>query len=138
MKNRTVSVPLGMVSRKYFCHRCGTQLVRKSRTRTVRRGDPDYRKYRGTGKMRMIGDIEVTEYDFHCSACNTITGYQEQCIIEYIQKRADRHVLSQSEIAAGTDEARTVLERKRKLACVAWIALCIITAIVITYFKSRA
>lgn len=137
MKNRTVSLPLGMVSRKFYCHRCGTQLVRKSRTRTLRRGDPDYQKYSGTGEMKLLGDIHVTEYDFHCSACDTIIGYQEQCAIEYIQKRAGRHILSQSEITAVSQEAKTALDWKGRLASVLWAVLFAAAVIVILYLQSR-
>lgn len=137
MKNRSVSLPIGMVSRKFFCHRCGTQLDRKPRTRTLRHGDADYKKYSRTGNMRMLGDIEVTEYDFHCPACGTVIGYKEQCVIEYIQKQADRHILSRSEITAASEEATASLERKQKLSGIFWTALCIAAAIVLYFLKSR-
>lgn len=66
MKNRTVSIPVGMMTKKFCCCKCGERLSRKSRTWTVRPGDPDYRKHSKIGRMHVIGEVEVTEYDFQC------------------------------------------------------------------------
>ena len=57
MKNRTSEFDLAMVTRKFYCHKCGDILVRNARTRTIKRGDPDYRKHSKFGTKRVIGDI---------------------------------------------------------------------------------
>ena len=70
MKNKTTEFDLAMVTRTFYCHKCGSKLVRNARTRTIQQDDPEYKKHarirRGT---TAIGDIELTEYDFKCLNC---------------------------------------------------------------------
>ncbi len=101
-----------MLIKKFYCHGCGGGLVKKPRTRTLRRGDPDYKKH---SQIDMIGDVELTEYDFKCHDCGKITSYDEQCVIEKIQKSIGRHILSQAEITEHTPKAKADLKRKRDI-----------------------
>ena len=84
MGSKTVSIPAGMVFRKFYCHKCGQKLQRAARTFTVRPGDPDYKKYaihkNGLRITFFPGDVQVTEYDFCCPDCHHVTGYREQQI----------------------------------------------------------
>ena len=87
MKNRSVSIPIAMVTKKFYCHKCGEQLSKNSKTRTVKPEDPDYIKHnRINHRTHMIGDVEVTEYVFQCPSCGNIIEYDEQCVIGEIQK----------------------------------------------------
>ena len=86
MKNKSVSILIGMVTKKFYCHKCGERLSKHPKTRTVKPGDPDYRKHnRINHRTHMIGDVEVTEYDFQCPACGNVIEYDEQCVIGKIK-----------------------------------------------------
>ena len=123
MKNKSASIPMGMVFCKFYCSDCGERLVKHPRKRVVRRGDPDYREHRRVGRMRMIGDIEVTEYDFKCPCCEKITSYDDQRMIAVIQKDLGKKILSSVEITKHTQQAEAKIERKNKLTNVlVWVA----------------
>ena len=137
MKNFSVTIPFGMLFKKFYCHHCGSRLEKSARKRTVRKGDPDYKKYRNIGDMYVIGDIEVTEYDFHCPSCGEITGYDEQCILGHIQKRTGGHILSSSEIAAGKEEATRQLQRKKTFTKYFWAVLAVAVLVLVLYLQNR-
>lgn len=60
--------------------------MKHANTRTVKRGDPDYKKHSRIGRGRyVIGDIELTEYDLECMTCKTYVSYDEQCPIMMAQ-----------------------------------------------------
>ena len=115
MKNKSFSMPMAMLVKKFYCHECGNRLKKHPRKRTIRRGDPDYRKYNKIGNMRMIGDVELTEYDFKCPSCGKITAYDEQCTLQRIQKQLGKYTLTQAEIAQNMQTANDYLERKRRI-----------------------
>ena len=114
MKNKSSSIPVAMVMRKFYCHHCGERLERSPRKRVIRRGDPDYKKHSRIGHTRMIGDIELTEYDFKCPNCDKIIGFDEQRVIEKIQKHAGKCTLSQAEVDENIENAKAVLEKEKK------------------------
>lgn len=114
MKNYSSTVPIRMLTGKFFCHKCGCQLSKASRTRTIKRGDPDYREHNKMGRTHLIGDIELTEYDFHCPSCGNTIPFDEQCVMERIQKSVGRIVLTQEEIEINSEEIRSALEREKK------------------------
>ena len=45
MKNKTTEFDLAMVTRTFYCHKCGSKLVRNARTRTIKQDDPEYKKH---------------------------------------------------------------------------------------------
>ena len=80
----------------------------------------------------MIGDIELTEYDFKCPDCGRITSFDEQCVIENIQKNVGKHILSQAEITEHTPKAEADLKRKRNITnIIAKIVFIALTAFII-------
>ena len=115
MKNRYKSIPVAMLTKKFYCCRCGALLMRNPRTRTVKKGDAEYGEYNRIGKTRIIGDVDVTEYDFLCVPCDKITTFDEQCVIENIQKIVDKRVLSDAEITEYSEKAQANLKRKRRI-----------------------
>ena len=116
MKNRTSEFDLAMVTRKFYCHKCGERLLRNARTRTIKRGDPDYRKHaRFANGTYSIGDIELTEYDFKCWTCDRIINPDEQYVIEQMQKMLGKHILSDEEFAENEEKARAAIAKKRKI-----------------------
>ena len=130
MKNKTYSIDHAMVTRKFYCHKCGGRLVRNARSRLLRRGDPDYRKY----NMNFIGDVEHTEYDFKCLTCDRIIDRKEQYVIERIQKKLDKHTLSEAEIAKNEENARAAIARKGKIGNIIVTTIFVVSILVTFYF----
>ncbi len=63
--NEKSIMPRAMKRKKFYCSCCGEKLIPYPKTRIIKRGDPDYKKHRNIGfGRRLIGDIELTEYDF--------------------------------------------------------------------------
>lgn len=133
MTNRSCSVPIGMVTRKFYCHECGERLVRHSRTRTIKRGDPDYHRYSRIGRTHMIGDVELTEYDFKCLSCDRVVGYEEQCVIGAMQKSLGKRTLSPAEVSENMDKAQAALDRKRKIGSVIVKVLSLALVVFVLY-----
>ena len=113
--NKKSIMPRAMKKRKFYCSCCGEKLIPYPKTRIVKRGDPDYKEhsYFGQGR-RLIGDIELTEYDFKCLSCDKLISYEEQCVIEEIQKYVGVHTLSQDNINENYEKANAALTKKRK------------------------
>ena len=127
-----------MLIKKFYCHCCGELLIKNKRTRTIRRGDPDYKEHSRIGRTQMIGDIELTEYDFKCPDCGRITSFDEQCVIENIQKNVGKHILSQAEITEHTPKAEADLKRKRNITnIIVKIVFIALTAIIYMSLKSQ-
>ena len=115
MKNKSYSIDMAMVTRKFYCRKCGERLVKNPRTRLIRRGDPEYKKHSKIGGMHVIGDVEVTEYDFKCLSCDTVIESDEQYIVEKIQKKLGKSIISEAEYSENQEEARATIERKRRI-----------------------
>ena len=115
MKNKSYSIDMAMVTRKFYCQKCGERLVKNPRTKLIKRGDPEYKKHSRVGHMHVIGDVEVTEYDFKCLSCDTVIECDEQYVVEKIQKRLGKTIISEAEYAENHIEARASLERKKKI-----------------------
>ena len=138
MKNKSTSIPVGMLTKKFYCHKCGERLSKHPKTRLVKRGDPDYKKYNRIGRARMIGDVEVTEYDFQCPSCGNITEYDEQCVIEKIQKTLDKAILSEEEISEHKADAKEEIDKKAKIFHIFFIASTCAIAALILYFAIKS
>ncbi len=117
MKSKRYSFPVAMLLKKFYCHECGEKLERSPKTRTIKCGDPDYREYSTylDGK-HLIGDVELTEYDFICQSCRKVISFDDQCVIEKIQKTLDKRVLSKVEVLENIEKAKAVLDKKRKVS----------------------
>lgn len=131
MKNWVSSIPFAMLTKKFFCHKCGDKLVRKAKYRTSKPGDPDYNKYSGMLDMHVVGDIEVTEYDFICPSCNSITVFKEQCVIGRIQKLFGKKVLSQAEIDEHFEKEELKWAKNEEIKGIFFTAL-VVAALILT------
>ena len=113
--------------------------MKNAKTRTIWRGDQDYKEYSRIGRTHMIGDVELTEYDFKCPCCDNITSYDEQCVIERIQKNIGRHVLSPTEISDRTKEAEADLKRRKRrtnfVVKAVFIALVVLAVLISFIYK---
>ena len=139
MKNKSVSIPMAMVTKKFYCHKCGERLGKHPKTRTLSPGDPDYRKHnRINHKTHMIGDIEVTEYDFQCPACKNVIEYDEQCVVRKIQKQLRKNILSDEEVLNNRGKVEDSMNRNAKVFKVIFsvVALAVIGLILYSKIKS--
>ena len=138
MKNKHISMPLGMVTKRFHCHKCGGMLERRANTRTVSHNDHDYRKYSTVSHRHMIGDVEVTEYNFCCPVCGNTMEYDEQCVIAKLQNKLGKSVLTESEIADNRGGIEASMEKKAKVLrfALATIALVFVGAIIYIKIKS--
>ena len=94
----TVSIPVAMLFKKYYCHKCGTRLKRQKVTQILKPGDPGYeaakdRIFDNHMIVGKSGTISVTEYIFRCSSCTGTTTFDEQEDIATKQKYAKSHIL---------------------------------------------
>ena len=137
MNNKSI-IPVAMLIKKFYCHCCGGLLIKNKRTRTIRRGDPDYKEHSRIGRTHMIGDIELTEYDFKCPDCGNIIGYDEQCIVEKIQKQLGKNMLSEQEFSDHRDSIKDKMDRKSKIFKVLYTAVIGAIAALILYIQIKS
>ena len=135
MKNSKLEFDLAMVTRKFYCHKCGDRLLRNARTRTIKRGDPDYRKYSRMGLgTYLIGDIELTEYDFKCWTCDRIISADEQYVFEKMQKMLGKHILTDEEVAENEEKAKAAVAKKRKITEIVVKAVSITLMLLVLFY----
>ena len=137
-KTEIIVMPRGMKKRIFYCSSCGERLYPYPRTKILERGDPDYKKYSRVRGKRIIGKIELTEYDLKCmaegcSACDKSISYEEQCVIAEIQKLVGANVLSEANLEEHRADAVATLEKKRKTKDIIERAIGIVAVIVFLY-----
>ena len=94
----TVSIPVAMLFKKYYCHKCGERLKRQKVTQALNPGEPGYEAAWNDVRSNMNivgkrGSISVTHYVFHCPTCNTTMTFEEQEDIAVKQKYANSRIL---------------------------------------------
>lgn len=139
MNNKKINIPAAMIFREFYCHKCGEKLSVEGDTETVSTTDPEYMRYNKIGRNhRMIGDVDVTTYHFECEKCNTAISFDEQTVIENIQKMLGKQTLTDEEISAKRSEAEAMIEEKKKKTY-AWlygitaVLIVIIVALIIIF-----
>lgn len=111
MKGKSYSIPFGMVFKKYHCHKCG-DVLRKERThRIVNKDDKDYYNYQDP-YMFPKNDWDVYEHRFMCPKCGNRISFDEQCIIERIQKMKNSKTLSNFEIKEAYEESKAANDKR--------------------------
>ncbi|MBR2388720.1 MAG: hypothetical protein IKB02_08145 [Clostridia bacterium] len=139
MNNKRYTIPIGMVTKKYYCHKCGERLYKFAKTRIVKPGDPDYRKHNKISNgTRMIGEVEVTEYDFKCPICESIVSFAEQELISSIQKNLAKNTLTDEEIQGNLAKAKKAKSKKENLKKVVFVTLSLLFIAFIFYLKMRS
>ncbi len=136
MVQKSSSINIAMKAKKFYCHKCGEKLELAPRTRIIKPDDPDYKKYKSLKHMHTIGkdNIQHTEYDFKCKACNRIISFESQNIIDKIQKKLGNHLLTQSDIDANIDEVKAKIRRNKKIAEVCGHIIFFLLCAYIIYF----
>ena len=119
LNGKSYTLPGGMIFQKYYCAKCGSKLEKERTHRVVTKDDKDYYQYhdRGTFPRR---DYDVYDYRFMCPGCGVRIAYDEQRIIQRIQKKQGYTVLSPSEIKSNYKQEK---ERNSKRVLVKNILL---------------
>ena len=96
-KGQETSIPLGMIFRKMFCHKCGTQLKKQKVSNIYYKGDNGFQKHILGHRTIGMDKIEKISYIYVCPNCNSSMTYEMQVRISKIQKRLDKKILSDNE-----------------------------------------
>lgn len=94
----TISIPVAMIFKKYYCHKCGCRLKRHKITKVLNPGDPGYEaahKQLRNGDFFISGKgaISSTGYIFACPECHDTITFEEQEDIAVKQKYAKSRIL---------------------------------------------
>ncbi len=76
----SLSIPVAMIFKKYYCHKCGTRLLRKKFTCIYTPKHPDYPAVKGRiydQNTIGTGDLSVSEYRLSCPVCKTAVTLDE-------------------------------------------------------------
>lgn len=125
MKGKSWSIPVGMVFKKYYCSKCGGKLVKSKTHRVVTKDDKDYYQYHDVDTYPRY-DYDVYSYEFKCTKCMRKISYGEQCIIDNIQKKHNKKVLSDDEINRNYNYEK-IKQNKRSLKSSILIAIIFLT-----------
>ena len=111
MKGFSISIPFGMVFKKYYCSVCGARLEKEKTHRVVTKEDKDYYQYHDYGEFPRR-DYNVYDYRFMCPSCKARISYDEQCIVESIQKKLGRTELTSDEIKCYYNESKATRSKR--------------------------
>ena len=106
----------GMIFKKRYCRKCGARLIKNPIRSVVQRGDPEYYKHNRMGRGRMLDKtIHVTEYNYKCPSCGSIVEYDDQLVIEQVQKKMKSRTLSETELISEMEWAQNRVSRNKKI-----------------------
>lgn len=96
-KGSETKIPVGMIFRKMFCHKCGAKLEKEKITESYKKGDQGYsNKILGHATLGM-SEISKSYYIYKCPNCNSLITYDEQCVIAKKQKLLKKKILNENE-----------------------------------------
>ena len=97
-KGRETEIPVGMIFRKMYCHKCGVLLKRKKTTNVYKKGESGYsNKLLGHTTIGMT-EISKTHYAYRCPNCSSEIGYEAQCIVAKKQKQLKQKIICEENL----------------------------------------
>jgi NAD-dependent SIR2 family protein deacetylase len=129
MKGKSFSIPFGMIFKRYHCHKCGATLKKEKTHRIVSKDDRDYYRYHDYGSFPRY-DYDVYDYQFKCPNCQRRISYDEQLVVEVIQKKTKQKIVSSNEVKDNYSKAKTTLNKRVLLRN---ILIPIISSLLIVY-----
>ena len=88
-------IPVGMILRKMYCHRCGVQLKIEKLSNIYQKGDNEYsNKILGHSTLGM-DKLEQVCYIYRCPNCNTKITYEDQCLVAKKQKEYNKIIFDE-------------------------------------------
>lgn len=114
----------GMIFKKRYCRKCGARLIKNPIRSVVQRGDPEYYKHNRMGRGRMLDKtIHVTEYNYKCPSCGSIVEYDDQLVIEQVQKKMKSRTLSETELISEMEWAQNRVSRNNKITFTVFLSV---------------
>ena len=87
-------IPVGMIFRKMYCHRCGIQLKKEKITKVFKRGEQGYSDDILGHPTIGMSEIAKSECIYKCPNCSNTITYDEQLHIHKLQKKLKHTILS--------------------------------------------
>lgn len=112
MNGKSTSIPSAMIFKRHYCVHCGARLQREKTHRVVTEDDRDYFQYHERGRYPRC-DYDVYGYRFRCPACETRFTFEQQCVMERLQKKHRRRVLASYEIRETYEEYQHVYHQNQ-------------------------
>lgn len=97
MNGKSYQMPVGMRFKKFYCAKCATKLEREQTHRVVTEADKDYFRYQSYNRFPRV-NFDVYHYRFRCPGCEARNTYEDQCVLDGIQKRCGHWILTPDEI----------------------------------------
>lgn len=96
-KGSETKIPVGMIFKKMFCHKCGAKLKKEKISETYEEGDQEYsNKILGHSTLGM-SQITKSYYIYKCPSCGAKISYECQCAIAKKQKLLKKKILNEDE-----------------------------------------
>ena len=96
-KGFETEIPVGMIFRKMYCHKCGARLKKEKITEIYKKGDAEYsNKILGHSTLGM-SEISKSYYIYKCVNCGAQIGYDYQCVIAKQQKLLKKKILNEND-----------------------------------------
>ena len=109
--------PKGNPFKAHRCHNCGGKLTQKYSTRTITPDNPEYDSRVSFGERFRYPkrNITVTDRFYICKDCGADISYDDQVLVEYVQKSAMRHRLSDEEITRELEDAKRWKKKRDRI-----------------------
>jgi len=92
-KGYEITIPVGMLFRRMYCHKCGNKLKKKKISHTYKKGEEGYSRWL-SGRLTIgMEEKQKTHYVYECPVCNFQNTYDEQCIIAKEQKKQGKKIV---------------------------------------------
>ena len=96
-KGYETTIPVGMLFKRMFCHKCGAQLKKEKITETYKKGEQGYsNKLLGHSTLGM-SEISKSYYIYKCPNCGAKINYDDQCVIAKKLKLLKKKILNEDE-----------------------------------------
>ena len=88
------TIPVGMIFKKMFCHKCGARLKKEKITRIYKKGQFGYSNdILGHSTLGMSEKV-MSYYIYQCPNCGSKISYNDQCVIAKKQKFFKKRILN--------------------------------------------
>ncbi len=92
-------IPLEMIFKKMYCHKCGAQLLKKKITHVCKKGDSNFYPHMGGKRTLFMTQIKMSHYIYKCPNCGSTISYDDQCVVAKAQKRLNKIRITEDELS---------------------------------------
>lgn len=97
-KGYEAEIPVGMIFKKMYCHKCGYKLKRKKISKIYKKGDPNYSNDILGQPTIGMDRIERAYYIYQCPNCHLEITYDAQCVVAKKQKKLKKKIIDEKEL----------------------------------------